>query len=552
MRRTLTFNLDSELLLFRQHDRSTIIFEDSAAAAHIETNRNATTNSKIMEVLPQGSGHGLFATRTYEVGEAIIADEKPLFVIDEADSGAMELSIVLEKLKTVFDSITGPDQLAVLALYCPEDGELKLMDTLLAPVSFDKVDSLARRLYPSLTTVNEKADQNQLTKLFYIWKINSTRYQAQSSAIFEIHARINHSCSPNASFRSGTIRAQKIIRAGQEITHSYLDMERSIASTPVRRHLLNQQFLFHCACPRCIRTVDLSRIMKCPACSKHALVPGFSSTEELPSKGGSTSTKEIAATCTLCSKTFGAESLPLEEEGELENTVLTLWNQLASPHTQTSPIVQIQQLHKNVIQVLGAAHWTAAAMTKIRYDTDPMVNGFVILSWGEAYAKWCQIITKDDIPLLAPMVTYTIGRNCEPLVSKPPGTQKKLFEISGRRYWNECYPLCRKLWGTVDPHVLDMEQMFAQSKMNSCRVDLVVCTDKMCTNKTDDTIQTQSDDNDQDKKKACAACGLAHYCGRKCQKEDWSAHKEVCKSTRDLKDLVAVVGALKFARRSTE
>ena len=505
-----------------------------------------------MEVLPHGSGHGLFATRTYEVGEAIIVDEKPLFVIDAADSGAMELSIVLEKLKTVFDSITGPDQLTVLALFCPEDGELKLMDTLLAPVCFDKVDALARRLYPNLTTSNASADQNQLTKLFYIWKINSTRYQAQNSAVFEIHARMNHSCSPNATFRAGTIRAQKTIQAGQEITHSYLDMERSIASTPVRRHLLNQQFLFHCACSRCIRAVDLSRIMKCPACSKHALVPGFLIADELQSRedNDKADTKEVAATCTLCSETFAAESLPLEEEGELENTVLTLWNQLASPHTQTSPIVQIQQLHKSVIQVLGAAHWTAAAMTKIRYDTDPMVNGFIILSWGEAYANWCQAITKDDIPLLAPMITFTIGRNCEPLTSKPSGTQKKLFEISGRRYWNECYPLCRKLWGTVDPNVLEMEQMFSQSKKNNCRVDLVVCTDRLCTNKTDDDIQAQSDN--QEKKKACAACGLAHYCGRNCQKEDWNAHKEVCKSTRDLKDLVAVVGALQFARRGTE
>ena len=507
------------------------------------------------EVLPHGTGHGLFATQTYEVGDTIVVDEKPLFVIEECDSGNAELSVVLEKLKAAFDGISDKDQSAVLALYCPQDGELELMDSNLAPVTFAKVDSLARRLYPGdlypgAPSITTNATQNKMTRLFYIWKINSTRYQTQTSAIFEIHARMNHSCSPNATFRAGTIRAQKKIEAGQEITHSYLDMETNIASTPVRRDLLKRQFLFHCECPRCRHPMDVCRTMRCPKCTKHALIPGFLASEFMLEENKDP-IKEVVATCALCSRTFGAESLPLVKEKELEKQIFTLWKQLASPNSQSSQIIQIQQLHKRVIQVLGGAHWTAAALTKIRYDTDPMVNGFVILQWGEAHAKWCKLVLETEMPLLAPMITFTIGRNCQPLVSKPPGTQQKLFEISGRRYWNECYPQCRKLWGDADSNVLDMEKMLAQSKENKCRVDLVVCSDKLCTSKTDDTIQTQTSDTTT-MKKACAACGLAHYCDRKCQKEDWHFHKEVCKASRALKDLEAAVGRVKLSQRCIE
>jgi hypothetical protein len=510
-------------------------------------------------VLPHGAagGHALFATQTYEIGDTIVVDETPLFVIEECDFGA-ELAMVLGKLKSVFDGISDKDQSAVLALYCPQDDELALMDVNLAPMTFAKVNSLARRLYPSLTTdVSTSTDastnisatattvtENKMTRLFYIWKINSTRYKAQNSAIFAIHARMNHSCSPNAGFRAGTIRAQKKITAGQEITHCYLDMETNIASTPVRRHMLQQQFLFDCQCSRCSDPMDVCRIMKCPACTKHSLIPGFVASEPMMSE--ETVTGEIVATCALCSKTFAAESLPLREEHELEQQIMILWQQLANPQRQSSQINQIQQLHKSVLQVLGGAHWAAAALTKIRYDTDPMVNGFVILQWGEAHAKWCQLVLEKEIPLLAPMITFTIGRNCEPLVSKRPGTQQKLFEILGRRYWNDCYPKCRQLWGDADPNILEMDKMFAQSKTNNCRVDLIVCTDKLCIAKTDDTIQIdQTTSDDANPRKACAACGLAHYCDRNCQKEDWHFHKEVCKASRALKDLKAVVGVIK-------
>ena len=32
--------------------------------------------------------------------------------------------------------------------------------------------------------------------------------------------------------------------------------------------------------------------------------------------------------------------------------------------------------------------------------------------------------------------------------------------------------------------------------------------------------------------RACGGCGVARYCGRACQKEDWARHKPVCRAVR--------------------
>lgn len=43
-----------------------------------------------------------------------------------------------------------------------------------------------------------------------------------------------------------------------------------------------------------------------------------------------------------------------------------------------------------------------------------------------------------------------------------------------------------------------------------------------------------------DPKQTCGACGLAQYCNKSCQREDWKVHKEVCNTCGGLQDLEAV------------
>jgi len=497
---------------------------------------------EVRSIGPTGQQCGLFATKNFKVGEVIVLNEQPLMIIEEDDSGETELSLVLANLKAAFDGIADTIKKdTIMDLYCPSGDELSKFVLVGTNITFETIDSSARQLYPDLLCDN--SNEHKLTKLFYIWKLNSTSYLNNKSALFALHPRTNHSCCPNATFREGTIRAQKNIAKGEEITHSYIGVETMIASTRVRRDLLLRRCFFTCSCSRCCRSVDLSRIMKCPSCAKHALVPGLTEMTkgDDDDKAGSVTDAgmSIAATCALCKESFHSNSLPLQEELDLERQTLQLWT-MSQPTQETSMIAQ--ELHKRVVAVLGGAHWTASALTKIRYDTDPMVNGFIILQWGEAHTKWCQAVLSRDMPCLVPQIRFSMGKNCQPLVSKPPNTQQKLFEISGRRYWNDCYFECRQLWGDADHNVQDIDKMLAQSKDRQVRVDMIVCTSKLCRAKTNDSLSTTIAGSS---KKACAACGFAHYCDRACQKDDWPAHKEVCKSTRNLKDLEAAMGVLK-------
>ncbi|KAL2269747.1 hypothetical protein VTJ83DRAFT_1931 [Remersonia thermophila] len=75
-------------------------------------------------------------------------------------------------------------------------------------------------------------------------------------------AMVNHSCVPNAFIgfdkRTATLRAERPIEEGQEITISYVDYTLPRAA----RHEALRQYHFQCACPRCADDLDVYDVCK--------------------------------------------------------------------------------------------------------------------------------------------------------------------------------------------------------------------------------------------------------------------------------------------------
>lgn len=84
---------------------------------------------------------------------------------------------------------------------------------------------------------------------------------AEGEGVFPLHSTMNHSCSPSATqvlSPDGDARAEVVVkavrpvRAGEEITVSYIDLQDpTLDCVAARREKLQQDYLFHCNCERC-------------------------------------------------------------------------------------------------------------------------------------------------------------------------------------------------------------------------------------------------------------------------------------------------------------
>ncbi|CAB9529523.1 expressed unknown protein [Seminavis robusta] len=258
--------------------------------------------------------------------------------------------------------------------------------------------------------------------------------------------------------------------------------------------------------------------MLCPACNRCTAVWGLSLEEN--------SSEEVVASCIACNTAHRKLDLPLDEEENLEKQVQSIFL------LGGSPVEKIHDLQARVLKTLGGAHWTAAALMELRYRKDPMVNGFTVMQWGEAEARWRRLAVA-EIPWLYYMSIFALGNGCKPHLQRQQG--QTVFALAGRRYWNECYEFCRKFWGEEDQDVQNMEAMFERCRTRRSRPDVVVCTYNKCVKAIDDRVGGAGPNL-----KRCAACGLARYCDKACQKSDWHDHQEVCKKVGALKDLEAV------------
>lgn len=169
-----------------------------------------------------GKGMGVFATRTLEPGDVIIAEPPIIKVVPPQfkDGVAYPLADIELAIRTDFDALSEDDKAAVMGLasYRTERDEWK-----------DEVVSIFR--------TNA-----------YIIGTNNTEL-----GLFPKGARINHSCRPNSSqfwndkLKKRVVYALKRIEEGEEIFATYIPL---LHSHEVRQRRLDQ-YGFKCTCEAC-------------------------------------------------------------------------------------------------------------------------------------------------------------------------------------------------------------------------------------------------------------------------------------------------------------
>lgn len=89
---------------------------------------------------------------------------------------------------------------------------------------------------------------------------------SKGAGVYPMGAMLNHSCVPNCylsyepSTHAQVIRTAVPVRAGQELTHPYVDVATTVHD---RQESLAQDYFFVCRCPRCER--GLARATRTPA-----------------------------------------------------------------------------------------------------------------------------------------------------------------------------------------------------------------------------------------------------------------------------------------------
>jgi len=84
----------------------------------------------------------------------------------------------------------------------------------------------------------------------------------EGAGLYRLQSAANHSCVPNAQveFRDGDYRlsmvATRAIAPGEEIEISYLDECQLAHSRHTRAKYLRENYLFDCACERCLRELE--------------------------------------------------------------------------------------------------------------------------------------------------------------------------------------------------------------------------------------------------------------------------------------------------------
>jgi len=456
-------------------------------------------------------GRYLKADRDFSPGEELI-NEEPLMIIPVRSQPQPEdyLKDIYEK----YQSLDQNQQAIVLDLYCHDP------DALVKDIDYHKLFTLAEIIAPNNGLL--------IVKLFFIWKLNATQYKGSSRALFQWHARINHSCAPNAVFHGGVIRSLRKIICGEPITLSYLDPMFSKCSTRVRRTMLYKSHSFHCNCTCCTSPVDLRRVLLCPQCKKSSLILGLKPVIDdsmKPTQDDHAHDHEhdhqnvqIVGTCahTGCSRSCTADQLPLSIENEMENLTVSIMMKLDDDDTYYTLIAEhIDAVHTKILMTLGGNHWTAAAMLDLRYRFDPIDNGFHSIHYGEACLNWYKALTWDIIQLSANL-GFAIGSE---LLKSP----RKSNQVAGRKYLKDCFEDFKNIWGDEDSDVKAINALFETCRQNELRTDMMVCSFIGCTNPVDDRVGSTTK-----LLLCCGQCHLAYYCDKNCQRNDWKIHKKVC------------------------
>jgi hypothetical protein len=133
------------------------------------------------------------------------------------------------------------------------------------------LSSLQDDMHPNLKLKEQPLDPRRLQRLVSAWRYNSFGHHKEDGLV--LYNRISmcsHSCDPSCCWSYGeedafVIRARVSLKAGDELTISYLQDEDLLKSTAVRQQKL-QNWRFTCQCARCQLQIDRGRGFRCRRC----------------------------------------------------------------------------------------------------------------------------------------------------------------------------------------------------------------------------------------------------------------------------------------------
>ncbi|CAE7744234.1 SET5, partial [Symbiodinium pilosum] len=190
-----------------------------------------------------------------------------------------------------------------------------------------------------------------------VLRVNGVEVPDGRTALYATACRANHSCLPRARLSveaDGRVRLVALtpIRAGDEVTVSYLSESDLLEPSSIRRKLLRQTWGFLCSCQRCTQPDD-RRSYLCPSCCSGMI--GFQSRHV--QLGAATAELDGWAACANCGKVMEAEEMANLEQlwverhrklppwcrGSSGRAVLRNFLQPAAPQLSLSAVDELYQ-----------------------------------------------------------------------------------------------------------------------------------------------------------------------------------------------------------------
>eukprot|EP00967_Tisochrysis_lutea_P065290 scaffold84858_cov29-Tisochrysis_lutea.AAC.2 len=204
-----------------------------------------------------GKGHGLVAAKAIKSGSKIFEEVAMVRVNKNTQTLEMRQNTIVSALmQRVYT-------LAAEGKFDPRDFDswpsevcenLERVLDIQAEIAFSKLDPKTQAkwlsLEDSVTGDGRKTPGGVL-------RTNGFDDEHGYATLYEVLARVNHSCEPNAERIAGPLDRSLVrivaladIAEGEEVLVSYVDNE---APLHVRRKHLQQQYKFTCGCPRCVK-----------------------------------------------------------------------------------------------------------------------------------------------------------------------------------------------------------------------------------------------------------------------------------------------------------
>eukprot|EP00928_Gymnodinium_smaydae_P030260 TRINITY_DN22547_c0_g1_i2.p1 TRINITY_DN22547_c0_g1~~TRINITY_DN22547_c0_g1_i2.p1 ORF type:complete len:536 (-),score=92.03 TRINITY_DN22547_c0_g1_i2:103-1710(-) len=285
--------------------------EDTAAWSRSDIDRVATVKDT------PDKGRCLFVNADCAPGQIIFAERPTQVVVPELAQAVFDHLRLLHDAKPLnLGSASFYFAALMSALKLDERGIDVILDKFV-PSLDEEPDEDVHRIIKSLTEdvpelklQDRPIDPRRLQRLVSAWRFNCFGHHKEDGLVlYDRISMCSHSCDPSCCWSYGAddafvLRARVALRAGDEITISYLQDEDLLKCTATRRQkLLNWQFT--CQCRRCQLRVDTGRGFRCPSCGVGALYAAEPQHLASPSASASLASScdgSVLEPCAACGK----------------------------------------------------------------------------------------------------------------------------------------------------------------------------------------------------------------------------------------------------------